>query len=220
MSSEPVISADGRWIAFTSNADDLVPEIDEHTGARIADTNGMVDIFVYDRHGGQIRRADLSSDGEQSNNNSGSPAISADGRWVAYWSAADNLVPGANRGVYLYDRSTGTTRWVADGLAPTISPDGRWGLSGSNDKTLRLWEFDWEYEFRDPKNWDKGARFYLKVFLSLHTPCGPNGISRVGTPIWTEEDFQQLLTELGYCGYGWLRPEGVQRELERMARDG
>ncbi len=135
MSMEPVISADGRWIAFTSYAGNLVPEIDEHTGQNIADTNEMGDIFVYDRLGGSIRRVSLSSEGAQSNHNSNSPGISADGRWVVFWSLADNLVPGAGRGIYLHDRSTGTTRWIADGLAPTVSPDGRWigFLSRSSD---------------------------------------------------------------------------------------
>lgn len=135
MSMEPVISADGRWIAFTSYADNLVPEIDEHTGEKIADTNGMSDIFVYDRFGGAIRRANLSSDGKQSNHNSGLPGISADGRWLVFWSLADNLVPGASRGIYLRDRSTGTTQWIADGMAPTISPGGNWigFLSVSSD---------------------------------------------------------------------------------------
>ena len=135
MSLEPSISADGRWIVFASTADDLVPEIDEHTGENIADTNGMTDIFVYDRQGESIRRVSLSGDGEQSNNNSSLPGISADGRWVVFWSVADNLVPGAGRGIYLYDRSDGTPRFVADGFAPTISPDGRWigFLSSSSD---------------------------------------------------------------------------------------
>jgi len=135
MSMDANISADGRWITFASTADDLVPEIDEHTGENIADTNGMVDIFVYDRLGESIRRVSLSSDGEQSNNNSNLPSISADGRWVVFWSVADNLVPGAGRGIYLYDRSDGITRFITDGSAPTISPDGRWigFLSSSSD---------------------------------------------------------------------------------------
>jgi Tol biopolymer transport system component len=135
MSTEASISADGRWIVFTSTADDLVPEIDEYSGENIADTNGMADIFVYDRLGESIRRVSLSSDGEQGNNNSNLPSISADGRWVVFWSLADNLVPGAGRGIYLYDRSDGITRFIADGFAPTISPGGRWigFLSSSSD---------------------------------------------------------------------------------------
>jgi Tol biopolymer transport system component len=126
MSMEPGISADGRWIAFTSSADNLVPEVDAHTGADTADTNEVTDVFVRDRLGGFTWRVSLSSDDEQSNSGSDLPGISADGRWVVFWSAADNLVPGSARGIYLRDRSTGTTRWIADGFAPTISPDGRW----------------------------------------------------------------------------------------------
>jgi Tol biopolymer transport system component len=95
----------------------------------------MADIFVYDRLGESIRRVSLSSDGEQSNNNSDLPSISADGRWVVFWSLADNLVAGAGRGIYLYDRSDGIIRFIADGFAPTISPGGRWigFLSSSSD---------------------------------------------------------------------------------------
>jgi Tol biopolymer transport system component len=126
MSMEPSISADGRWIAFTSYASDLVPEVDEHTGKASADTNQKGDIFVYDRLGNGIQRVSLSSTGEQGNHNSAQPGISADGRYVVYWSLASNLVLGAGRGIYLHDRATGTTEWIAGGMAPTISPDGRW----------------------------------------------------------------------------------------------
>ena len=135
MSMEPKISADGRWIAFSSSADDLVPEVDAYTGADTADTNGTTDIFVYDRQGGSIWRVSLSSNGEQANGASDLPGISSDGRWVVFWSAADNLVPGHGTGIYLHDRSAGSTVWIVDGFAPTISPDGRWigYLSVSSD---------------------------------------------------------------------------------------
>jgi WD40 repeat protein/serine/threonine protein kinase len=100
-----------------------------------------------------------------------------------------------------------------------LSPDGRYALSGSEDNTICLWEFDWDYDFPAPADWDEGARPYLDIFLTLHTPYAPDGLRRVGKPQWTEEDFQKLLQELGYRGYGWLRPEGVRRELEKMAKE-
>jgi WD40 repeat protein len=103
--------------------------------------------------------------------------------------------------------------------AVAFSQDGRCAFSAGLDGTIKVWALDWDYDFPDPADWDEGARPYLDIFLTLHTPYGPDGLSRVGKPQWTEEDFQKLLQELGYRGYGWLRPEGVRRELEKMAKE-
>jgi WD40 repeat protein/serine/threonine protein kinase len=117
-------------------------------------------------------------------------------------------------------------------LSACLSEDGRWALSGSEDKTLRLWELDWEWEAVDPADWDEGARPYLVNFLTLHTPYAavlpqdhepsPDEITRAltreGRPTWTDDDFQQFLYTLGCAGYGWLRPEGVRKELEKIAK--
>ena len=80
----PVISADGRFVAFSSYASNLVP----------GDTKGWYDVFVHDRQTGKTRRVSVSSGGAQGNGNSGYPGISADGRFIAFASAASNLVPG------------------------------------------------------------------------------------------------------------------------------
>ena len=80
----PAISADGRWIAFDSKASNLVA----------GDTNGLSDIFVYDAQTATIARVSVGPGGAQANDNSGHPAISADGRFVAFTSFATNLVPG------------------------------------------------------------------------------------------------------------------------------
>jgi hypothetical protein len=114
-----------------------------------------------------------------------------------------------------------------------LSADGRHALSGSYDNTLKLWFLDWELDAREPADWDEGARPYLENFLTCHTPFAgkipkvrepteeevQQALTRQGTPSWTEEDFQGLLTELGYAGYGWLRPEGVRRKLQEMASE-
>jgi hypothetical protein len=91
-------------------------------------------------------------------------------------------------------------------------------LSGSGTH-LRLWELEWDYEFPERKNWDEGARPHLENLLTLHCAVGEDRSTRVGKPAWTEENFQKLLMNLQYCGYGWLRPEGVRRQLEKMTAE-
>jgi Tol biopolymer transport system component len=130
-SSISAISADGRHVAFESPASNLVP----------GDTNGAWDVFVHDRATGTTGRVSTASDGVQANDASYAPAISADGRHVAFWSAASNLVPGDTNGgnggydVFVHDRAVGTTDRVSvasDGAegnissyTPAISADGR-----------------------------------------------------------------------------------------------
>jgi Bacterial Ig domain len=88
-SNNPAISsADGRWVAFASEATNLV----------FGDTNGFSDIFAVDAVTGQISRISVTSSGDQANNPSFKPAISQDGRYVAFESTATNLVPGVVRG--------------------------------------------------------------------------------------------------------------------------
>src|SRR5437016_9238958 len=102
------LSADGRFVAFDSAATDLVA----------GDTNGVSDVFVHDRQTGTTERVSVASDGTQGNGKSGllsfafPPALSADGRFVAFVSFATNLVAGDTNGatdVFVHDRQTGTT---------------------------------------------------------------------------------------------------------------
>ncbi len=122
------ISADGRVLAFVSQADDLVP----------GDTNGWSDIFVRDRVTGVTERVSVSSEGAQADQGSWNVAISGDGRFVAFDSDATNLVPGDTNGfadIFVRDRLLGTTERVSvsrDGVQaelpcvlPDISDDGR-----------------------------------------------------------------------------------------------
>src|SRR5260221_379421 len=96
-SDEPAISGDGRYVAFTSDATNLVP----------GDTNGWPDIFVRNRSSGTTRRVSLDSGGVQGNGLSGVPSISSLGRYVAFRSASTNLVPGDTNAavdVFVHDR--------------------------------------------------------------------------------------------------------------------
>jgi Tol biopolymer transport system component len=99
-SYSPSLSADGRWVAFESEASNLVAN----------DTNKVRDIFVYDRQTGATERVSLASNGIQSNGESNSPRISANGRWVAFVSWANNLVTADTNDwsdIFVYDRQIG-----------------------------------------------------------------------------------------------------------------
>ena len=126
-SDRPWISADGRFVAFASFANNLVTD----------DSNGFQDIFVHDRQTAATTRVNLDSAGVQANNGSRKPSISSDGRFVAFGSDATNLVTGDSNGfqdVFVRDRQTGTTTRVSLNAAgvqgdsfsyePWISADG------------------------------------------------------------------------------------------------
>ena len=101
-STNPAISDDGRYVAFTSGATNLVA----------GDTNAVNDIFVRDRVAGTTARVSISMGGAQANGGSDEPSISADGRFVAFWSDGSNLVPGDTNGqedMFVHDRNTGAT---------------------------------------------------------------------------------------------------------------
>lgn len=101
------ISTDGRYVVFSSYAANLVPD----------DTNGHPDVFLRDRQTGTTRRVSVSSQGQQGNDGSFWPRISADGRFVAFVSVATNLVAsdanGTMEDIFLYDVQTRTLRLVS-----------------------------------------------------------------------------------------------------------
>lgn len=126
-SIDPVISAGGRFVTFSSWADNLVP----------GDTNGAVDVFVRDRETGETGRVSTASDGMQADDTSYPSWISGDGRWAVFASRADNLAFGDANGetdVFLHDRTTGETSLVSlspegvqlngSSVSPAISSDG------------------------------------------------------------------------------------------------
>ena len=99
------ISADGRYVAFTSVASNLVP----------GDTNNSNDVFVRDRRTGTTSRVSVTSTGAQASTDSYFSKISADGRYVAFSSPATNLVPDDTNqawDVFVRDRRAGTTTRV------------------------------------------------------------------------------------------------------------
>lgn len=140
-SSGPSISPDGRFVAFSSHASDLVP----------GDSNGYTDVFLLDRATGLTELISVASDGTQGDRHSNLAKVSADGRYVAFSSLASTLVAGDRNeqfDVFVRDRATGTTERVsvatsgAEGddfsgiSAPGLSDDGRFVAFDSVATTL------------------------------------------------------------------------------------
>jgi Tol biopolymer transport system component len=122
------ISADGRLVALTSTANNLVP----------GDTNGALDIFVRDLRSGSTTPVSVGPDGAQANGHSLGASLSADGQYVAFVSLASNLVLGDTNDtddVFVHDRRMGRTTRVSVARSgahgdfnsenPAISADGR-----------------------------------------------------------------------------------------------
>jgi Tol biopolymer transport system component len=132
MSRLPSVSADGRYVAFDSMASNLVPD----------DTNGFMDVFVWDRATGTTTRI------TNGNDESGDAVISADGGSVTFDSQASNLVPddtnGFKRDVFVWDADAGATTRITDSvwyteeysLSGGISADGRYVTFSSLSSTL------------------------------------------------------------------------------------
>jgi Tol biopolymer transport system component len=133
-SYSPVVSADGRYVAFVSNAGNLVP----------SDRNEEPDIYLYEVPLGAITLVSVTSAGAAANAASRRPAISGDGRYIAYESVASNLGSGPRCAraisdtnllpdVYLLDRATHCVsrvsgsayrEWWTPSVAPGIDASG------------------------------------------------------------------------------------------------
>jgi Tol biopolymer transport system component len=128
-SENPSLSADGRFVAFASNAGDLVP----------GDGNGDWDVFVRDMEAGTTTRVSIGHDGSETDGPSNRPSIDAAGKLVAFSSEASNLVAGIDPAaveIYVRNLMLGTTELVSvapngspgdlNSWRPEISSDGGW----------------------------------------------------------------------------------------------
>jgi len=145
ISTGPSISGDGRYVAFSSSANDLVPN----------DTNNAQDVFVRDLQAGTTTLVSVSMNGINSGNgDSYSPTISADGRYVLFHSIASNLASGSfgsgYENLFLRDLQTGATYALTSGgsgtgvYAASMTPDGQniafvGVVSGGGSAKLYVW---------------------------------------------------------------------------------
>ncbi|MHB1351015.1 MAG: TolB family protein [Desulfobulbaceae bacterium] len=141
-SYDPSVSGDGRYVAFSSDATNLVA----------GDSNLSTDIFVRDRTAGTTELASVSSEEVQGNSSSRDPRISLDGRYIVFVSEADNLVTDDTNiasDVFVRDLQAGTTERVSIGdgeeegdttntwgYGGGISSDGRYVVFSSDSTNL------------------------------------------------------------------------------------
>ncbi len=129
------ISANGRYVVFSSSAPDLVP----------GDNNGDSDVFVRDRAAGTTERVSVSSAEQEGHGIAGEAAISDDGRFVAFASTAEDLVPlddNTMTDVFLRDRQQGTTGRISGGVGPGQSNGDSSSPAVSGDGTVVVFESD------------------------------------------------------------------------------
>lgn len=141
--SKATISADGRFVAFSSTASNLV----------VNDTNGLGDVFLRDRNNKTTVLVSISTNNIQANDHSSTqydyaPSVSADGRYVVFTTRATNLVPGDtnNFDVFVRDIVAGTTKRVSNGISGAqpngesgsgrISSDGHYVLFASSASNI------------------------------------------------------------------------------------
>ena len=157
---DPGISGDGRFVSFLSTSTEVVAGgTTFHTG----DTNGIAQVYVYDRQDNTLQMISVNNHGQQGNGDSGAitlgsdntddwvSSFSADGRFVVFQSAATNLAPGGgtpagDSNIYLYDLQTHTIALVSaaadgtpalgDSMRPEISPDGQYVTFASDASNL------------------------------------------------------------------------------------
>lgn len=118
----PSVSDDGRFVAFASYSADLV----------LNDTNETADVFLHDRETRETALVSIGSEGLHGNNKSDYPKITADGRYVAFWSFATNLVPNDTNeasDIFVYDRLTKITTRV------NVNSDGSQSEGGVSHET-------------------------------------------------------------------------------------
>lgn len=171
-SFNPSVSGDGKFVAFRSNASNLIPN----------DTNGVGDIFVYNIANGTIERVSESSEGTQGNFPSDRPSINENGRFISFYSDATTLVYQDTNGsgdIFLHDRNTEITTRVSVRAAnggQGSGPSGQISAISDNGSVI-AWE---SFQANIVSN-DTNAS--SDVFVSEAGPVSPNNLALVSKTI-------------------------------------
>jgi Tol biopolymer transport system component len=196
-------SFDGRLIAFESPAGDLVP----------GDSNGVSDVFLRDRLTGTTELVSVGAGGAPADGPSISPAICADGRYVAFVSSATNLIPGfraSGSGLYLRDRALRLTTRLAPG-AGGVPPSVARGVSISGDG--RLVAFASDAPNLVPGD-DDGTADYFVADLRKGTTQLVSGDTRMTSATVRGLQVPALSADGKYVAFPGFLPTGTNQQLQ------
>ena len=171
-SAYPVISDDGRYIAFVSRASNLAPS---------GDFNDVLDIFRYDLVNKTLDLVSQSSDGYIGNDHSNYPSISPDGRYVSFLSGASNLVPddwNRSSDIFLRDMQAGTTIRASVNDAGTGGDDDSWSAAVTAVNGEPMVAFA-----SNAKNLTPDIGALPEVFLYQPGTCDSFSVLHTSTPI-------------------------------------
>jgi Tol biopolymer transport system component len=201
----PALSADGRWVAFYSEATNLVS----------GQTGNAGGVYLFDRVAGTVTLVSRSASSPTANSYSDSPALSADGRFVAFVSPFENFVPGEislSPGInyFLYDRIAGTTALVSHipasettargtGLPENeeparISADGAWVAFASPSTALAAGDHDGTRDAFLYANLSPGRDFFTV------TPCRILDTRQVAQSPALTSGLRRIVLAAGTCG--------------------
>ncbi|OGO37559.1 MAG: hypothetical protein A2Z03_10240, partial [Chloroflexi bacterium RBG_16_56_8] len=210
------ISSDGRYVAFSSAASNLVS----------GDANGWADIFVHDRQTGLTSRVSVNSSGAETDNDSDSAVISGNGRFVIFASYASNLVPGDTNGtndIFVYDRATSTIERVSvdsggseangESGTPAISSDGSLAAFNSLANNLVAGDTNNEWDIFAHENVfeaDTTAPSVLSVTRADGSPTAAQYVNYTVTfseAVTGVDDGDFKVTRVGGAIQGYMVPE-------------
>ncbi|MDD5370883.1 MAG: hypothetical protein PHQ40_17515, partial [Anaerolineaceae bacterium] len=99
-----------------------------------------------------------------------------------------------------------------------VSRNGVHLVSGSSDRLLKIWRLDWTYTLPARVSPDATLLTYLDAFIQLHRPYTNGGIARMGKSSWNQGDYDQLVQDLSFRGYGGVDEEELIGLLRQRAR--
>jgi Tol biopolymer transport system component len=194
-SLNPVVSADGRFVAFMSYSRDLA----------LPANPANPDVYIKDMQTGAVERAQANAAGTLIGGTAGAPAITPDGRYVAFQLNFYSASTGTMTRLYLKDRSTGepiridrtsggVLQTTGAAITPAISADGRFVSFASNNSNVTLSDFNGLQDvFVFDRNWVTSQRAAVTSGTRSNGDSGEGMISRDGSRVMYTSDASNVV---------------------------